>query len=206
MSNEQKSSCGEVAFKPLVRIKERIELGKSDSNVAYFDALMYGCEFVCKMTACILVASIANDQDKSRYRFEYSLVRADGLGDWSDSIQKLLTGPSSTLMDHGAKEVQIELTNKVAMGDWRYVASNALYEALSLVSDCKEPFPKKIQLLRWFSDFARLRNKTRGHGAISLTKTDSICNSLERAFLLMASNLSIFKFPMAYVRWEIMYF
>jgi len=127
-------------------------------------------------------------------------VRADGLGDWSDTIQKLLTGPSSTLMDHGVKEVQIELTSKAVMGDWRYAASNALYEALLLVSDCKEAFPKKIQLLRWFSDFARLRNKTRGHGAISLNKMDKICQSLEQSFLLLESNFSIFKYPIAYIR------
>jgi len=78
MINMQRLGFGEVSLKPLVRIKERIELGKSDSNAAYFDALMYGCEFICKMAACVLVASISNDQDKSRYRFEYSLVRADG--------------------------------------------------------------------------------------------------------------------------------
>lgn len=201
MSNrENQSVCCEIPFKPLERIKERIELGKSDSNAAYFDALMYGCEFICKMTACLLVASITNDQDKSRYRFEYLLVRADGLGDWFDSIQKLLTGPSSTLMDAGVKGVHLELTSKATNGDWQFAACEALYDALSLVSEHQDSFPKKTQLLRWFSDFARLRNKTRGHGAVSLTKTDHLCCLLERSFSLMESNLSIFKFPMAYVR------
>ena len=200
INQEDQSSCCEMPFKPLERIKERIELGKADSNAAYFDALMYGCEFICKMTACLLVASITNDQDKSRYRFEYLLVRADGLGDWFDSIQKLLTGPSSTLMDVGVKGVHLELTSKAANGDWRFAACEALYDALSLVSEHQDSFPKKTQLLRWFSDFARLRNKTRGHGAISLKKTDSICVSLEKAFQLMERNFSLFKFPMAYVR------
>ncbi len=79
-----------VEFEPLKRMRTRIELAKSDSNSEYFYSLMYGCEFVCKMVASLLVAGILNDKDRSRYRFEYLLIHADGVGEWADSIQKLV--------------------------------------------------------------------------------------------------------------------
>ena len=182
------------------RMRERIELARSDSNSEYFYALMYGCEFICKIAASLLVAAIPNDQDRSRYRFEYMLVRADGVGEWAEAMQKLLIGPTSTLMDDVMREPQKELTQKITKGDWRYETCELLYSVLCEVLGITEPMPVKVQLLRWFIDFAQLRNKTRGHGAIGISKIDKICIPLARSFDLMASNLSVLKFPIAYLR------
>lgn len=187
-------------FVPLHRMQERIELDKGDSNNAYFTSLLYGYELVVKLATAAFVASIDEDADRHRYRLEHQLVRASGIGDWIQTLNDAFAGTASVHMDPIARQHRNFITEKVGLDDWRYRASYLLRNALITLSIETEPHPNKSQLLQWFRDFAVLRNKTRGHGALSQTKLDSICEPLGESLALVIENLSVFHLQWAFVR------
>jgi hypothetical protein len=187
-------------FKPFQRMLERIALDKADSNSAFFTSLLYGYEFVTKLTSAAFVAAVDDDSDRHRYRIEYRLVRASGVGDWASVINEVFTGPPSSHLSSDAKSYRNEFLEKVSEGDWRFQATSLLRDALVQLEIETEPQPKKAQLLQWFRDFALLRNKTRGHGATSQSRVDRSCEALEESLHLVMSNLGLFKIPWAFIR------
>ena len=75
-------------------MKSRIEGSKEDSDLGYFyDLLLYG-EFITKNIALFLVAALNEDNERSQYRLEHSLVRANSIGDFSKAIEDVVIGPA----------------------------------------------------------------------------------------------------------------
>lgn len=189
-----------TSFIPLQRMRDRITLDKDDSEIAYFTSILYGYEFAIKLVTSAFVAAINDDADRHRYRIEYNLVRASGIGDWATALNDIFTGPSSAHLDAKAREYRNEITAKVAQGDWRYEATRLLRTALIELAIETEGQGTKAQLLQWFRDFALLRNKTRGHGAPSQTRLANACQPLEESWSLVVDNLSLYSIPWAYLR------
>jgi hypothetical protein len=187
-------------FIPLKRMQERIFLDKNDSNAAYFTSLLYGYELVVKFVVSAFVASIGDDSDRHRYRLEYQLVRASGIGEWVSVLNDVFAGPASAHLDLRAKKHREEISGKVDESDWRFCATKLLREALIQINAEIEPQPKRSQLLQWFRDFSVLRNKTRGHGAISQAHLDNACEPLAQSLTLVIDNLALFSEPWAFIR------
>lgn len=187
-------------FIPLNRMRARIALEQQDSPSSYFFSLLYGCEFVIKLTTAGFVAAIGEDADRTRYRIEYRLIRATGIGEWVDSLNEVLAGPASAHLDESAKIKRKELNQKRAPGDWQFEAASRLRSVLHSLKVESEPQPAKAPLLQWYRDFAMLRNKTRGHGATSQLQLESICGPLSESLELVMENLSLFRSPWAYIR------
>lgn len=196
----RRMSAEMIPFKPLQKMRERILLYKSDSNSLYFEALLYGGEFLTKLVLGFLVAGINDDKERSRYRFEHELVRADGLGFWADMMQKLFSGPAFVSLDAAAKKQVKELTERVRAPDWRYLACEKLRRVLSVLLIDETPLPAKVSLQQWFVDFTRLRNKTRGHGAPRLEQIDLTCEQLGESVNLVFNQLSLLRVSCAYIR------
>ena len=186
-------------LKPIQRMLDQAENERSESDVAYFDALMYTGEVVMKLVVAGLVAAVQDDRERNRYRLEHQLVRADGLGTWSEVLDDILTGPSSQFLDSSARQTQIELTQWMSDGSWQAISMNDLRESLQCVQLASEESTTKTQGRTWFREFTRLRNGTRAHGAPLATALAQACPGLARAISAVASNLSLFSLPWAYL-------
>ena len=97
-------------FLPLARMTERVERARLESDTAYFyDLVAYG-EMVTKLVTAAMVATLPIEREGHRYRLEYGLVRADGLGDWVEALDDVLTGPASQYLPEAARVEQTALS------------------------------------------------------------------------------------------------
>ena len=186
---------------PIQQILNRAENEKEESDSAYFDALMYAGEMIFKFAIAGLVAAVRNDKGRHRYRQEYCLVRADGLGDWEKTLNEVLTGPCAQFLDPEVYPTQNQLLQWLPATSWQGRAVEDISEALEAVS--LEPIQSNrrgVQGLNWFKAFVRLRNGARAHGAPLATVKANACIPLQNSIATIASNLHIFEVPWAYIR------
>lgn len=187
---------------PFERMSERIAHAKEDSNTAYLQSLLYASEFLLKWVVCVFVSAIKDDKERSRYRIEHALVHADGIGEWTSALQKIFGGPTYGVLDDTVKEYAKELTEKVGHGDWRYDACEYINQAARILGYA-EALPVKTSLSVGLSLFSYIRNKTRGHGAITTSVEDALLVPLAAAYDLLKNNLMILRASCAYVRQNI---
>lgn len=185
-------------FFPLDKMWDRVEIGKSESNTSLFNDLMYTGEFLCKVITLGLVSSISDSRDNHRYRLYYELVRADGIGDWIRIIDESLSGPAAQFVIEDAIDERRQLTEK-KQGSWQQEATILLHYCLKHIDPKIEDLPVKVDARKWMELFARLRNKTRGHGAITGEQCNKIVESLENSIRSFSVNFSLFKRPWAYL-------
>lgn len=188
-----------MKHKAIAHVIERAELAQTDSDTSYWMSLLYLGEAVFKsITACV-VSAISDAQDRNRYRLEYNLIRASGIGQWKDALEDALTGPASQFIIDDARIEQREITQKVKSGDWRYEAVRHLQETLEIMEITCDPMPQKCNLLRWFTLFSTLRNKTRGHGAPASEKCSAASVPLRRSIDIIVENSTAISRPWVYL-------
>lgn len=182
-------------------MKSRIEASKEDSDLGYFyDLLLYG-ELLTKTIALYLVSTINEDSERTQYRLEHSLVRANAVGDFSKAIEDIVIGPAAQQLSSAIREYELkELTQRATEGDWQYEAQELLMECLSIFGiEQQDKLPTKSPLRNWFHLFTYLRNKTKGHGAPKIDCCSQACPKLEKAINLIADNFTAFKRSWVYL-------
>jgi len=189
-----------MTFKPFEQMTNRLESSKNDSDLAYFyDLLLFG-ELLTKTINLFLVAVINDDNDRTKYRQEYNLVRANSIGDFAKSIDEVLTGPPAQLLASEIRDFELkELVQRSTTGEWQYEAQKLLSETLTVFNIKHSPLAAKSPLRNWFSLFTYLRNKTKGHGATTTEPCSKACPLLEKSIQLIVNNFSAFKRPWAYL-------
>lgn len=188
-----------MSFIPIRLMKERLEIARQESDTAFFFHLLYFGEMILKLTAAGLVAAIGDDRDRHRYRQLYRLVRADGVDDWSNLIDDILTGPTAQFLTPAARAEQRELTQRHQEGTWQYDSVHLINCCLEEVDPGREKLPGKIDGRRWYSLFAAFRNKTRGHGATQGALCSRLAPTLERSINLIVDNFQLWRRPWAYL-------
>jgi uncharacterized protein YwbE len=189
-----------MSFKPFDLMSNRLESYKNDSDLAYFYELLILGELLTKTINLFLVASINDDNDRTRYRQEYSLVRANAIGDFVKSIDEILTGPPAQLLASEIRDFELkELVQRSSPGEWQYEAQKLLSDTLSVFAIEHTTMATKSPLRNWFNNFAHLRNKTKGHGATTIEPCSKACPLLERSIQLIINNFTAFKRPWAYL-------
>lgn len=192
----------DTALIPLERMWRRVELARSDSDTALFYDLLYLGELSVKLAIAALTSMLSEDRERQRYGVEYTLVRANSIGDWTQQLDDLLTGPVSQLLPPQALGFKREFMQRWGAGDeaWQRDA----VELLDRVARCVDPgapaLPSKVALQRWFQTFAWLRNRTRGHGAPTGQACSDMAVHLEESLRLFGENFSLFQQPWAFVR------
>jgi hypothetical protein len=181
-----------MPFAPIEKMFARVETTRADSDASLFGDLLHLAEYLAKLLVAYLVACVQDDRDRSRYRLTYQLLRASSPGDWAMALDDIVEGPTSGFLIAAARPVQKEITQKTGPGDWQYEAVKHLINCISIAEDRAEAPPAKTELRRWFSLFARFRNKTRGHGAPTATKMSQMCGPLECSIRLLATRSSAF--------------
>ncbi len=188
-----------MQFIPFRRMLERVERAREDSDTSLFLDLMYYGELVTKLTTIAMVSAILNDKERHRYRHFHRLVRADGIGKWSEVLDATLTGPGSQFLQRQARVEQRELTQRCKPGTWQHESVRLLNICLKIIDPSRDDLPSKVDCKRLFSQFAELRNKTRGHGAHSGTQCARFVPPLKEALSLFTENYSLFQRPWVYL-------
>lgn len=191
---------GRMTFKAFDRMWERVNVARQDSDTTLFLDLLYAAEMLTKLVTGGLVAAIADDPQRHRYRQVHRLVRADGLGEWVEVINDVLAGPAAQHLKQAARDEQRELTQRCGPGTWQYDTVARLTACVRTLDPEIEDVPHKVDARRWFALFARMRNKTRGHGAPRSITCSKACPDLEASIRLFADNYCLFKRPSAYLR------
>ena len=189
-----------MKFTPFDQMKNRLDSSKTDSDVAYFyDLLLFG-EYLTKIINLFLVSSINDDNERTRYRQEYNLIRANAIGDFTKSIDEILTGPPAQLLSSVIRDYELkELVQRTSVGDWQYESQKLLDETLSIFNIEHNPLQLKSPLRSWFNTFTHLRNKTKGHGATTIKPCSEAIPKLEKSINLIIENFTAFKRPWAYI-------
>ena len=178
---------------------DRLESTKSDSDLAYFYDLLLLGEQLTKTITLFLVACINEDNERTKYRHEHSLVRASAIGDFSKTIDDILVGPTAQILSSSIREYEFkELTQRVSNGSWQYEALTLLDNCLDSFNIQHEKIGAKAPLRFWFNSFTYLRNKTKGHGATKLEPCSEVCPMLYKSISIILDNLSLFGRPWAY--------
>ncbi|WP_211261078.1 hypothetical protein, partial [Gluconobacter oxydans] len=188
-----------MMFKPLQLLLNRVEAHGSDSDSTLFTELLYAGEFIVKATTSAMVALIQNDREGQQYRLLHSLVRADGVGEWAAALDQALSGPASQHLVPSALEIRRIFTERSVIGSWQERSVKGLYSVLVGVDPEATPPAERPQLRSWFQLFAQLRNKTRGHGALTPASASKLVQSLQDSVLLMAANNPLLNASWAYL-------
>jgi len=178
---------------PFQRMLERVNSSKSDSDSAYFNDLMLAGEQLVKICSAGLVASIVDSKQKHKYGLVYRLLRVDGIGDWVSAMDEVLTGPASQYFEPSYAYVQQELTERLTADSWQYQSASLLRNCLRIIDSNTEPLPTKVAGKTWFSDFASLRNATKGHGAYTSEVYSKLCSPLNESIEKLIECFSLFK-------------
>lgn len=181
----------------LEQVLERAEQAKANSDFDYFFSLLLAGETLFKLVTLGVIAGLNEDKDRNRYRLEYTLSRADGLGDWGRALEDALSGPASQFLTVDARSDQADFARIVGPDAWQFQAVSLLKEVLEKIGAEGEEVPAKTDLKRWFRLFVTLRNKTRAHGATSSTKASLIIAELHASLTLLIDNLALLKRPWA---------
>ncbi len=175
----------------ITKIKERLESSKNDSDTAYFMDLMLAGEQLTKLISLALVACITDDNKRHRYSQEHRLLRADGIGEWSSVIDEVLAGPSAQYFHPVANNLQQELNERLGNSSWQYKSIKLIIDCIKEIDSSFEDIPVKVSGKTWFSHFAYLRNKTKGHGAYNSDVYSRICQNLFNSISLIQDNYSL---------------
>lgn len=189
-----------INFELIDRFLPRLNAAKSESDYSYFFDLLLLGELVTKTTALYLIANINEDKDRNKYRQEYNLIRADGIGDFALVINNVLTGiPSSFLSSALIDHEIVELNSRITQDSWQNESLMSLVDSLDIFNIAHNKISTRTLFRDWFTLFSSLRNKTKGHGAPTAKKLSEACGYLEKSLSLIMTNLTLFKRPWVYL-------
>ena len=63
-----------------------------------------------------------------RYRLLHSLVRADGIGEWAQALDELLSGTTTQQLSSALFEARKTFTQRLGRGEWQYEAVKCLQD------------------------------------------------------------------------------
>ena len=188
-----------MAHAAIAQIEKRVESAKQDSDFTYFYALLLEGEALLKTTVLGFLGCLVNDPDRHRYRLEYKILRADGLGPWSMVLEDALIGPASQFLLSELSTEKNELTKLCEAGTWQFEAVSSIKKCLDALTIETEEIPIQTDMRRRFSLFATLRNKTRGHGATMPGKVANAAVCLKNSIAQIHGNHALFKRQWAYL-------
>jgi hypothetical protein len=181
------------------RMWGRVENAREESDTSYLLSLLYAGEQITKLITCTLVSFLDEDKEMHKYTQLYKLVRADGIGEWASSIDEILNGPTAHCLMGASHQVRKELTQKFKNDTWQHKCVYFLNQSLKEIENEVEDISTAVQLKHWFGLFARLRNKTRGHGA----PTTEVCHKMSRflatSIKLLQENFILFKYEWSFL-------
>ncbi|MDA3863678.1 MAG: NB-ARC domain-containing protein, partial [Deltaproteobacteria bacterium] len=182
----------------LNKIINRVNSDKDEGDIAYFYSLSLEFEYITKLTVLGVLSCLQEDIDRNRYSAEYNLVRSNSIGKWVDVLNSTLTGPASQFFISSTTHIYQDLTKRVKSEDWRYKAFSLLHKVAKILG-IKKNIGNKVALRNYFEVGVAIRNRTRGHGAITTEQCTTICPLLKESINLVLENLKLFQHDWAHL-------
>ena len=180
------------------KIENRIIHDREESDFAYFHALMLKLEYITKIVTSGVIACVADDADRHRYSLEHKLVRANSTGEWVEALNTALVGAPAQFLSSGSRSLARDLTEQVGAEDWRHIAISGLNLAAAEVG-VNTNISAKVPLRKFFDIGVQLRNRTRGHGAITASQCGKSCPDLDTSLATVVQKMKIFRLPWVYL-------
>ncbi len=108
------------------------------------------------------------------------------------ALEDALSGPASQFLLTDFSTEKNELTKLSGFGTWQFEAVTFLKQTLEDLDIETEEVPAQTDMKRWFSLFAILRNKTRGHGATVPGRFSNAALLLKKSIDCFHSNHALF--------------
>lgn len=152
---------------PIARVAQRFKSIGPDSSADSFLLLSYLFEAIIKAIGIALYAGLRVGSPQNAYAIAYDLVRADGLGDWEDAINKMSAHPIAGYLPPDFHQLLSWLTKRRSTAD-----SGGLPSAISAVNELRRCTgmdaldDRNLQTIRHLiRELIITRNKTKAHGA-----------------------------------------
>ncbi|MDR2929890.1 MAG: hypothetical protein LBV06_03160 [Propionibacteriaceae bacterium] len=191
-----------MAFRLLEPVVQRLVVAESGDRdpASLFMEGMFLAECTLKAAVAGIVAGIHDDPDRYRYRYEHKLVRATGIGDWSRTVQQVASGPAYGLLADPFQAAVNTLTRSLPTADkvWQCVAVEKLVATLRVVKP-EVSVSARISAQQWLVDLATLRNRTRGHGALTQSKAELMWPTLKESVRAFVEGFPLFQSEWAYL-------
>lgn len=182
-------------------MQERCSFDAEDSDATYFRTLLLFSEMIIKLSCSFFVTAMEDSSDKHRYQIIYKLIRADGVGEWINIMENIITGPYQSYLVDTAKYLTKDFSQKCTYGwqneSFKYLIN--VQQKLNLNFEKKE----KVSVIDIFKVLVYLRNKTQGHGAQLPSVLGECSTSLRDALNLIVNNICIFQFEWCFLKQNI---
>ena len=177
-----------MKFEPIELLKKRMEVAKEESDAIYFSELLLYGEFLTKLISIQLVSALLPDKERTRYKYEHTLVRGNSVGVFASTIDEIIINYRDKLIrDFMLNEIK-DLTVKTRKGEWQFEAISNINELCVNLKIPIQQLPVKVSLNRWFTDFTVLRNKSKGHGALTPSTQAKNVELLQNSITIIENN------------------
>lgn len=153
---------------PLAMVARRLTVVGHSSSADSFLMASYIAESLFKLMASALVSGLRNGSPQLAYRFEYELIRADGLGMWERVISDFTGQSNAAYVDSDLQVLVAWLCKRRTQADdeWARTAAQKASEILRSLGMPESDAPQKLTVRHIMSQLVRIRNKTKAHGAV----------------------------------------
>jgi hypothetical protein len=114
-------------------------------------------------------------------------------------LEQIVAGPSANHLLREATPFSRSLTEKLGVSTWQHECAVAVDSCLRRLIAGRAALPSKVGGRRWIGDFVELRNKTRGHGAVTAAQASEFAPLLEKALRLFCTEFTLFDAPWAFL-------
>ncbi|MBM3470232.1 MAG: hypothetical protein FJX73_05505 [Armatimonadetes bacterium] len=153
----------------LTRVAARLRLVGPDASGDTFLLTSYLFEASLKTIAIALWSGLRGSSAENAYAVAYRLVRADGLGEWEDSIYQMSSQPLAGYLSPVFQPTINWLTQKrkPPADDWFLAAIGASDRIISFLGLEPDSDVSRYRTIRHLlKSLVLIRNKTKAHGAV----------------------------------------
>jgi hypothetical protein len=152
----------------IAQVVRRLNVTGSNDSADTWLMTSYISECLIKTIAIVLIAGIRRTNPSIAKRFEYELVRADGLGTWDKLIGDCTGQSYAGYLDNDLQNLVTWITQKHSRSadDWARKASEHCSAILKLLGMPETDIPQRLTVKFLIGQIIRIRNKTKAHGAV----------------------------------------
>lgn len=152
----------------LAMVARRLNIAGVDGSGDTFLHTSYLTEILIKSIATGLLAGVRCGTPTVAHKFEYELVRADGLGIWERVISDFTGQSHAGYLDSELQSTAAWVSKKRTKTDdaWARDVAEKCTTILNFLGMPDTEVPPRLTVRHILSQFVRIRNKTKAHGAV----------------------------------------
>ena len=152
----------------IARVAARLNAVGAEASADTFLSASYIIESLMKTMAISLCAGMRGSSAAAVYKFEYDLVRADGLGTWESIITACTSQSYGGYLDAELQPLITWLSQKRGRTEdqWARDVARSCGTILRSLGSGDGEIPSRLSVRHILSQMVQIRNKTKAHGAV----------------------------------------